>query len=88
MDCESVPSMGIFWDAFSALVTMAPKRLTGKERANQQYSSDKINTTTAENELVASNSTLPQDKGLATGWTVLRCHLRCYGTIQSGCISN
>ena len=29
LDRESVPSMGIFWDVFSALVAMAPKRLTG-----------------------------------------------------------
>ncbi len=54
LDRESVPSMGIFWDVFSALVAMAPKRLTGKERADQQYSSNRINTTTAENDLAAS----------------------------------
>ncbi len=54
LDKEDVPTMGIFWDVFSVLVAMALKRLTGKERADQQYSSDRINTTTAENELAAS----------------------------------
>ena len=54
LERESVPTMGIFWDVFSVLVAMAPKRLTGKERADQQFSSDRINTTTAENELAAS----------------------------------
>lgn len=54
LEREDVPTMGVFWDVFSVLVAMAPKRLTGKERADQQYSSDRINTTTAENELAAS----------------------------------
>ena len=44
LDKEDVPTMGIFWDVFSVLVAMAPKRLTGKERADKQYSSDRINT--------------------------------------------
>ena len=54
LDKEGNTSMGIFWDIFSALVAMAPKRLSGKERADQQYSSGRIHTTTAENELAAS----------------------------------
>ena len=44
---------GIFCDIFSAMVAMAPKCLSGKERADQQYSSDRIQSTTAENELTA-----------------------------------
>ena len=54
LEKEKVDSLGIFWDLFSVLVAMAPKRLTGKERADQQFSSDRIHTTTAENELAAS----------------------------------
>lgn len=54
LEKEDVPTMGIFWDIFSVLVAMAPKRLTGKERADQQYSSDRINPTTEEKELAAS----------------------------------
>ena len=54
LENEGNSSMGIFWDIFSALVAMAPKRLSGKERADQQYSSGRINTTSAENELAAS----------------------------------
>ena len=54
LDRENVESLGIFWDMFSVLVAMAPKRLTGKERADLQFSSDRIQSTTAENELAAS----------------------------------
>ena len=54
MEEESVGSMGHFWDIFSILVAMSPKRLTGKERADQKFSSECIQTTTAENELAAS----------------------------------
>lgn len=54
LEKEGNTFIGIFWDIFSALVAMAPKRLSGKERADQQFSSDRIKTITAENELVAS----------------------------------
>ena len=54
LEKEKVDSLGIFWDLFSVLVAMAPKRLTVKERADQQFSSDRIHTTTAENDLAAS----------------------------------
>ena len=54
LEKEDVDSLGIFWDLFSVLVAMAPKRLTGKERADQQFSADRIQTTTAENELAAA----------------------------------
>jgi hypothetical protein len=50
---EDVPSLGMFWDVFSVFVAMAPKRLSGKERADQQYSSGRIQTTTTENEPAA-----------------------------------
>ena len=56
LEKEEVGTVGIFWDIFSALVAMSPKLLTGKERADQQYSSDRINTTNAENELAATMS--------------------------------
>ena len=54
LEKEEVTSLGLFWDLFSVLVAMSPKSLTGKERADQQYSSDRIKTTTAENELAAA----------------------------------
>ena len=54
LENESVHTIGIFWDVFSVLVALAPKRLSGKERADQKYSSERISTTTAENELAAS----------------------------------
>ena len=54
LENELVHTIGIFWDVFSVLVALAPKRLSGKERADQKYSSERINTTTAENELAAS----------------------------------
>jgi hypothetical protein len=51
-----VPSSGMFWDLFSALVSMRPKGLSGKERADEQYSSERIKTTILENNLLASMS--------------------------------
>lgn len=53
LEKEEVPSLSMFWEVFSMLVAMASKRLSGKERANQKYSSGRIQTTTAENELAA-----------------------------------
>jgi hypothetical protein len=53
---EKVPSSGMFWDLFSALVSMRPKGLSGKERADEQYSSERIKTTILENNLLASMS--------------------------------
>lgn len=49
-----VPSIGMFWDIFSVLVCMKPKCLSGTERADSLYSSERIHTTTAENNLSAS----------------------------------
>jgi hypothetical protein len=53
---EKIPSSGMFWDLFSALVSMRPKGLSGKERADEQYSSERIKTTILENNLLASMS--------------------------------
>ena len=54
IEAEEVHTIGIFWDIFSFLVAMAPKKLTGKERADQKYSSNRTNITTPENEFAAS----------------------------------
>ena len=51
---NEVVSLGYFWDIFSVLVVMPPKQLSRKERADRQFSSDRINTTSAENDLAAS----------------------------------
>jgi hypothetical protein len=53
---EKVQSSGMFWDLFSSLVSMRPKGLSGKERADEQYSSERIKTTIFENNLLASMS--------------------------------
>jgi hypothetical protein len=51
---EKIPLCGMFWDFFSCLVSMRPKGLTGKERADEQHASERINTSTFENNLLAS----------------------------------
>ena len=51
---ERVPTVGIFWDLFSVMTMMTPKSLTGKERADMNYSSQRTNTTTFENDLAAA----------------------------------
>jgi hypothetical protein len=58
--CEGndVESCGMFWDLFSALVVMAPKEHTGKEKADETYSSQRTQTTTFENDLSVSMSNL------------------------------
>jgi hypothetical protein len=53
---EKVQSCRMFWDLFSALVSMRSKGLSGKERADEQYSSERIKTTIFENNLLASMS--------------------------------
>jgi hypothetical protein len=53
---EKVPTSGIFWDIFSVLVNMRPKGLSGKERADEQHSSERISTTMFENNLLAAMS--------------------------------
>jgi hypothetical protein len=53
---EQVPTSGIFWDIFSVLVNMRPKGLSGKERADEQHSSERISTTMFENNLLAAMS--------------------------------
>jgi hypothetical protein len=53
---EKVPTSGIFWDLFSCLVNMRPKGLSGKERADEQHSSERISTTMFENNLLAAMS--------------------------------
>jgi hypothetical protein len=51
---QSVPSIGAFWDIFSALVCMTPKGHSGLQRANEQYASDRTGTTIFENDLAAA----------------------------------
>jgi hypothetical protein len=53
---EKIPTSRIFWDLFSVLINMRPKGLSGKERADEQYASERIQTTIFENSLLASMS--------------------------------
>ena len=53
---EGVSSCGMFWDLFSAMVVMIPKQQTGKDRADENYSSSRTSTTNFENDLAASMS--------------------------------
>jgi hypothetical protein len=46
---QQVPSGGVFWDLFSVLVSMKPK-----SRADETYSLQCTNSTTLENDLLAS----------------------------------
>jgi hypothetical protein len=54
LEKEKVPSVGYFWDLFSVMVTMKPKKLTGKDRSDENYSAKRTNSTTLENDLGAS----------------------------------
>jgi hypothetical protein len=56
--CEEnyVTTYGTFWDLFSVLVAMKPKYQTGKDMADERYSSARIKSTPFENDLAASMS--------------------------------
>ena len=56
--CEenSVTTYGTFWDLSSVLVAMKPKYQTGKDMADERYSSARIKSTPFENDLLASMS--------------------------------
>jgi hypothetical protein len=51
---NKIPSCGMFWDIFSTLVLMRPKGQSGKERADKQRLSERINTSMLENNLLAA----------------------------------
>jgi hypothetical protein len=53
---NDVESCGMFWDIFSVLVVMPPKKQTGKERADERFASQRTEMTTFENDLGASMS--------------------------------
>jgi hypothetical protein len=53
---EKVSSAGLFWDLFSILVVTKPKKMTGKEVAENRYSAIRVSTTILENDLAASMS--------------------------------
>jgi hypothetical protein len=56
--CEEnqVVTYRIFWDLFRVLVAMKPKYQTGKDMADERYSSARIKSTPFENDLSASMS--------------------------------
>jgi hypothetical protein len=43
LSSEKVPNAGCFWDLFSGLACMSPKRQWGKEKADETYSAKQIN---------------------------------------------
>jgi hypothetical protein len=53
---DKIPSSGMYWGLFSVLVNMRPQGLSGKERADEQNSSEWIQTSALENSLLASMS--------------------------------
>jgi hypothetical protein len=54
LEKHQVPSCGFFWDLFSVMVSMKPKRHTGKDRSDENYSAKRTNSTTLENDLGAA----------------------------------
>ena len=46
LEKKDIDLLGMFWYFFRVLVAMASKRLTEKERTDQKYSSDHIQTST------------------------------------------
>jgi hypothetical protein len=51
---EKVPNAGCFWDLFSVLSSMSPKRQRGKDKADETYSAKRIHSTQLDNDLLAS----------------------------------
>jgi hypothetical protein len=51
---EKVPSCGFFWDLFSVMVSMKPKKHSGKERSDESYSARRTKSTMLENDLGAA----------------------------------
>jgi hypothetical protein len=51
---KKVPNAGCFWDLFSVLACMSPKRQRGKDKANKMYSAKRINSTQLDNDLLAA----------------------------------
>ena len=54
LETNEVASVGIYWDLCSTLVSMKPKFLSGKERADEVHSSVRTATTNQVNDLSAS----------------------------------
>lgn len=51
---EKVPNAGCFWDLFSVLACMSPKRQRGKDKADETYSAKRIQSTQLDNDLLAA----------------------------------
>jgi hypothetical protein len=48
---NKVPSCSFFWDILSVMVSMKPKKFSGKECSNESYSTRCTNSTTLEKDL-------------------------------------
>jgi hypothetical protein len=51
---EKVPNAGCFWDLFSVLACMSPKRQRGKEKADETYSAKRVNSSQLDNDLLVA----------------------------------
>ena len=51
---EKVPNAGCFWDLFSVLACISPKRQHGKGKADETYSAKRIQSTQLDNNLLAA----------------------------------
>lgn len=51
---KNIPTFGLYWDLFSVLIMMGPRRHSGKEMADVNYSSQRTNMTNFENNLAAA----------------------------------
>jgi hypothetical protein len=53
---EKVPSCSFSWDLFSVMVSMKPKKHSGKEQSNESYLARRTNLTTLENNFMLVDS--------------------------------
>jgi hypothetical protein len=58
LDKNGITGVGVFWDLFSVMCCMRPKKHTGKERSDETYSAHRTHSTTLGNDLCAAMSHL------------------------------
>lgn len=54
LSAKKVPNAGCFWDLFSVLACMSPKRQQGKEKADETFSAKQINSSQLDNNLLVA----------------------------------
>jgi hypothetical protein len=58
LETNDITEVGVFWDLFSVMCCMKPKKHTGKERSDETYSALRTQSTTLGNDLCAAMSHL------------------------------